>query len=709
MAELVHSCDSGCTVQTSLRDGPHSDIRHLFALCHGWRKACHSKGKFYGALKHNCGTPNGEVSCGYVSKDLATEHKFRIVDKDSVEGKKLAGVEQTLYGFQKTQRLGRSEATSALNEVVNMCLASTQTKTQSMCQRSRTSLSMTAYKVQGATILGSKPTCKAPANVEVVWPNIIHGFCASQRVDPATLLRGLTPEALKEYAPEGCASVLVKQACQDPQAPAAEALMPLPLVSLSIELLETSLEHLCRAALGSPGMGYISALLDAVPDVCASSADTKQPLMKAVAACIQLVDHVTDRRTTLMLEAAWKAVIAAFNPRSMVQLIQDMTRDFWGYSDARSVLSAFDVSIVQSALPSLEDHNKMLASKETMSAALLTFMSAMPAMSYSSSLEIEPDAGLADPPHTADAMAEGDSADAVAKVALAAAQAEAVVNTQLLPGPSKLNSGRQGDAWWTYRAAAPSLQRLCKLRPNSSDAKPLGPLESKLSEAEEETQASHAAQAAQSAEGAKAAQAAQGAEGAKAAQAIKPSQSSEKGDTGKGGLRLLPRTVTETKEAKAAETPDTALQHEMQSAGRITSAADALNKRNQSSQPDGGKPRGESRHCQQAECSSPAGTEVQGLEMSAVKKASDGLHDDQEPMQHPEVHAKWLVQAELASSSTLRTQDISAGSELVQQEILPEAGKQALRVASLVLEKAYANGYKDAKHEVAEHCMKTSG
>ncbi len=85
----------------------------------------------------------------------------------------------------------------------------------------------------------------------------------------------------------------------------------------------------------------------------------------------------------------------------------------------------------------------------------------------------------------------------------------------------------------------------------------------------------------------------------------------EKGDTGKGGLRLLPRTVTETKEAKAAETPDTALQHEMQSAGCITSAADALNKRDQSSQPDGGKPRGESRHCQQAECSSPAGTEVQ--------------------------------------------------------------------------------------------------
>ena len=54
-----------------------------------------------------------------------------------------------------------------------------------------------------------------------------------------------------------------------------------------------------------------------------------------------------------------------------------------------------------------------------MSAALLTIMSAMPAMSDSSSLELEPDAGPADPPHTADAMAEGDSADAVAKVALA--------------------------------------------------------------------------------------------------------------------------------------------------------------------------------------------------------------------------------------------------------------------------------------------------
>ncbi|KAL0036527.1 hypothetical protein WJX77_011501 [Trebouxia sp. C0004] len=49
-------------------------------------------------------------------------------------------------------------------------------------------------------ILGSNPTCKALANVEIEWPNIIHGFCASQRVDPATLLRGLTREALKEQS-----------------------------------------------------------------------------------------------------------------------------------------------------------------------------------------------------------------------------------------------------------------------------------------------------------------------------------------------------------------------------------------------------------------------------------------------------------------------------------------------------------------------------
>ncbi len=51
--------------------------------------------------------------------------------------KRLAGVEQTLYGFQKIQRSGRPEATSALSEVVNMCLTSTQTKRQSIRQRSR--------------------------------------------------------------------------------------------------------------------------------------------------------------------------------------------------------------------------------------------------------------------------------------------------------------------------------------------------------------------------------------------------------------------------------------------------------------------------------------------------------------------------------------------------------------------------------------------
>ena len=55
----------------------------------GWRKACHSKGKFYGALKHNCGTTSGEVSCGYISRALAIEHKFQFVGRDSEEGKKL--------------------------------------------------------------------------------------------------------------------------------------------------------------------------------------------------------------------------------------------------------------------------------------------------------------------------------------------------------------------------------------------------------------------------------------------------------------------------------------------------------------------------------------------------------------------------------------------------------------------------------------------
>ena len=55
----------------------------------GWRKACHSKGKFYGTLKHNCGALSGEVTCKYISRALAIEHKFKFVDKDSEEGKKL--------------------------------------------------------------------------------------------------------------------------------------------------------------------------------------------------------------------------------------------------------------------------------------------------------------------------------------------------------------------------------------------------------------------------------------------------------------------------------------------------------------------------------------------------------------------------------------------------------------------------------------------
>lgn len=54
-----------------------------------------------------------------------------------------------------------------------------------------------------------------------------------------------------------------------------------------------------------------------------------------------------------------------------------------------------------------------------MSAGILTTMSAMTAMSDSGSLEIEMDADPADAPHTADAMAEGDSVDAIANVALA--------------------------------------------------------------------------------------------------------------------------------------------------------------------------------------------------------------------------------------------------------------------------------------------------
>ena len=55
----------------------------------GWRKVCHSKGKFYGASKHKCGTPSGEVSCEYISRALAIEHKFQFVDRNSEQGKKL--------------------------------------------------------------------------------------------------------------------------------------------------------------------------------------------------------------------------------------------------------------------------------------------------------------------------------------------------------------------------------------------------------------------------------------------------------------------------------------------------------------------------------------------------------------------------------------------------------------------------------------------
>ena len=57
-------------------------------------------------------------------------------------------------------------------------------------------------------------------------------------------------------------------------------------------------------------MVYISALLDAVPDACASQADTKQPLMKAVAACIQLVDHVTGESHYLDDACCWLLAIA---------------------------------------------------------------------------------------------------------------------------------------------------------------------------------------------------------------------------------------------------------------------------------------------------------------------------------------------------------------------------------------------------------------
>ncbi len=84
-----------------------------------------------------------------------------------------------------------------------------------------------------------------------------------------------------------------------------------------------------------------------------------------------------------------------------------------------------------------------------------------------------------------------------------------------------------------------------------------------------------------------------------------------KGSTGKGEMRPLFGTLITTDQAKAAETPVTALQHEIRPADCIKSAADALNKGDHSSQPDGSKPGDEQRHCQQAGCSSHVGTEVQ--------------------------------------------------------------------------------------------------
>ena len=83
------------------------------------------------------------------------------------------------------------------------------------------------------------------------------------------------------------------------------------------------------------------------------------------------------------------------------------------------------------------------------------------------------------------------------------------------------------------------------------------------------------------------------------------------GVIGKAGRRLLLGTRINTEQTKAAETPVPALQHETLPANHIKSVADALYKRDHSSQPDGSKHRGEPRQCEQAECSSPVGTEVQ--------------------------------------------------------------------------------------------------
>ena len=92
----------------------------------GWRKACHSKGKFYGALKHNCGTPSEEVSCGYISRALAIGHKFQFVDRDSEEGKKLqkeTGWSRTDFdGIQGKQVADRKHKSAVCRTASPVCL-----------------------------------------------------------------------------------------------------------------------------------------------------------------------------------------------------------------------------------------------------------------------------------------------------------------------------------------------------------------------------------------------------------------------------------------------------------------------------------------------------------------------------------------------------------------------------------------------------------
>ena len=93
-----------------------------------------------------------------------------------------------------------------------------------------------------------------------------------------------------------------------------------------------------------------------------------------------------DRKIALLLEEAWKAVLAAFKPYSMQSLpqssvaelvlqpmaaalrhgsqaMQDMTQEFWGKGGIGSVLRGFDVSVVESALASLGHHSKLVSSK----------------------------------------------------------------------------------------------------------------------------------------------------------------------------------------------------------------------------------------------------------------------------------------------------------------------------------------------------------